>query len=163
MLLGLLEQPRQDKISYTATTSPMNQTMDDARIPFFVLLESPFASVSTVSRGHPFIVSLGKSMGISIKVLCHHGPALDLKGVPVAVFPSGLSRKVTACALYSSLPRNIRLNTHRKDKVKTLGCGLGTSLPDLLFKRRIRYVLCSLSWFQSAVLWNRNDLLRFRF
>jgi hypothetical protein len=42
--------------------------------------------------------------------------ALDLKGVPVAVFPSGLSRKVTACALYSSLPRNIRLNTHRKEK-----------------------------------------------
>jgi hypothetical protein len=29
----------------------------------------------------------------------------------VAVLPSGLSRKVTACALYSSFPPNTRLNS----------------------------------------------------
>ena len=41
-------------------------------------------------------------------------PTLDWKGVPVAVLQSGLSRKVTAWALYSSLPPNTRLNTGGK-------------------------------------------------
>jgi hypothetical protein len=63
-LLGRLEQPRQKKISCTGTTSPNYQTKEEPLS--FVLFESPFTSVSTVSRGHPSLVSL--VTGLKLKV-----------------------------------------------------------------------------------------------
>jgi hypothetical protein len=54
-VLGQLERPRQNKVSCTGTTSPTNITKEG---PFSsVLFESPFTSVSTVSRGHHSLVS----------------------------------------------------------------------------------------------------------
>ncbi len=50
-----LEQPRQNKIYCTGTTSLMNHPR---KALSFVLFESPFTSISTVSRGHPSLVSL---------------------------------------------------------------------------------------------------------
>jgi hypothetical protein len=44
------------KISYTSTTSPINQPVEG--FLSFVLLESPFVTVSMASRGHPTLVSL---------------------------------------------------------------------------------------------------------
>ncbi len=55
--MGRLEQPKHKKISCTCTTSPTNQQRQDPLS--FVLFESSFTSVSTVSRGHhPSLVSL---------------------------------------------------------------------------------------------------------
>ncbi len=55
-ILGQLGQPT--KIFCTGTTSSMNQTREGPLS--FVLFESPFASVSTVSRGHPSLAVVGK-------------------------------------------------------------------------------------------------------
>jgi hypothetical protein len=57
--LGRLQQPRQDKILLYRHNEPNKPTRKEG--PFsFVLLESPFTSASTVSRGHhSSLVSLG--------------------------------------------------------------------------------------------------------
>jgi hypothetical protein len=41
------------KISFSGTTNPSNQSLS------FVHFESPFTSVSTITWGHPSLVSLG--------------------------------------------------------------------------------------------------------
>ncbi len=52
-VLGCLEQPRQNKNLFCLHDEPTKEG------PLkYVLQESPFASVSTVSRGHPSLVSL---------------------------------------------------------------------------------------------------------
>jgi hypothetical protein len=58
-VLGRLEQPRLDKNLLDVDNEP-NEPPKKGPLSF-VLLESPFASVTTVimgSRGHPYIVSL---------------------------------------------------------------------------------------------------------
>jgi hypothetical protein len=45
------------KISCNSTTSPTNEPTKEGPLSF-VLLETPIASVSTVSRGHPSLISL---------------------------------------------------------------------------------------------------------
>jgi hypothetical protein len=47
------------------TTSPMNQPTKKGFLSF-VIFESPFTSVSTVSRGHPSLVSLETPLEINI-------------------------------------------------------------------------------------------------
>jgi hypothetical protein len=53
---GRLEQSRQDNNLMYRQVKPNEPTKE--RPLSFVLLESPFTSVSTVSRGHPSLVSL---------------------------------------------------------------------------------------------------------
>jgi hypothetical protein len=55
-LLGLLEQTRQDKNLLYPHDEP-DKPIKEGPLSY-VLLESPLASVSTVSRGHPSLVSL---------------------------------------------------------------------------------------------------------
>jgi hypothetical protein len=51
--MGRLEQPRQNKISNEKPNEPTKKGPIS-----FVLYESPFTTVSKVSRGHPSLVSL---------------------------------------------------------------------------------------------------------
>ncbi len=55
-VLGWPEQPRQEKSLLYRHDEPNEPTTEEPLS--FVLFESPFASVSTVSRGHPSLVSL---------------------------------------------------------------------------------------------------------
>jgi hypothetical protein len=57
VVLGRLEQPRQEKSILYWHDNPRETTKKG--LLSFVFFESPFTSVSTVSRGHPPIVSLG--------------------------------------------------------------------------------------------------------
>jgi hypothetical protein len=57
--LGQLERPRQNKNLLYWQDNPNEPTKEEPLS--FVLFESPITSVSTVSRGHPFLVSLGLS------------------------------------------------------------------------------------------------------
>jgi hypothetical protein len=50
------EQPRQDKNHLYRHDEP-NEPTNHGRAASFVLRKSPFVSVSTVSRGHPSLVS----------------------------------------------------------------------------------------------------------
>jgi hypothetical protein len=52
-VLGDLGSQGRTKISFTGTGSPIKEGPLS-----LVLFDSPFTSVSTVSRGHPFLVSL---------------------------------------------------------------------------------------------------------
>ncbi len=54
-VLGRLEQLRQDKILLYQQDKPNEPTKEGPLS--CILLESPFASVSPVSRGHPSLVS----------------------------------------------------------------------------------------------------------
>jgi hypothetical protein len=63
-LLGRLEQPRQNKNLLYQHDKPNEPTKK--RSLSFVLFESPFTSVSTVSRGQPSLVSLGEPLGLYI-------------------------------------------------------------------------------------------------
>jgi hypothetical protein len=56
-VLGRPEQPRHATIFCYVMTSPTNQPRKDQGPLSFVLTESPFTSVSAVSRGHPSLVS----------------------------------------------------------------------------------------------------------
>jgi hypothetical protein len=58
-VFGRLEQPRQNKILLYRHGKPNEPTKEGPLS--FVLFESQFTSVSTVSRGHPSQVSLAKS------------------------------------------------------------------------------------------------------
>jgi hypothetical protein len=55
-VLGRLKQPKLDKNLLNGDNEPNEQTKEGPLS--FVLLESPCASVSTVSRGHTYPVSL---------------------------------------------------------------------------------------------------------
>jgi hypothetical protein len=55
-VLGRLEQPRQNKYLFYRHDKPIEPTKKGPLS--FVLFESSFASVSTVSRGHPSLVSM---------------------------------------------------------------------------------------------------------
>jgi hypothetical protein len=55
-VLGQLEQPRQDKNLLYRHHEPIEPTKEG--LHSYILLDSPFASASTVSRGHPTLVSL---------------------------------------------------------------------------------------------------------
>jgi hypothetical protein len=55
-VLGRLEQPRQDQNLLYCHDEPSKPTKEGPLS--YVLLESPFVSVSAVSRGHPSLVSL---------------------------------------------------------------------------------------------------------
>jgi len=59
-LPGRLEQPRQNKNLLYRQDKP-NKPTKEGHLLFVVLFESPFPVVSTVSRGHPSIVSLPPS------------------------------------------------------------------------------------------------------
>ncbi len=61
-VLGQLEQPRQDKNLLYRHYEPNEPTMEGPLS--YVLLESPFASVSPVRRGHPTLLSLVASITI---------------------------------------------------------------------------------------------------
>jgi hypothetical protein len=56
VLLGWLEQPRQDKNLFYQHNEP-NEPTSEGHLSY-VLLESQFSSVSTVNRGHPSLVSM---------------------------------------------------------------------------------------------------------
>jgi hypothetical protein len=60
-LLYRLVQRRQDKNLLYRNEKPIEPTKEEPLS--FVLFESPVASVSTDSRGHPSLVSLGKTYG----------------------------------------------------------------------------------------------------
>jgi hypothetical protein len=62
-----IEQSRQDKNLLFRPDKPNEATEEEPLS--FVLFESPFASVSTVSRGHPSLVSLGGSGKESLEPL----------------------------------------------------------------------------------------------
>jgi len=57
-VLGRLAQPRQDKNLLYQHNKP-NEPTKEGQEGQFVLSESPLISVSTISRGHPSLVSLG--------------------------------------------------------------------------------------------------------
>jgi hypothetical protein len=59
-VLGGLEQPRQDKNPLYRHEEPNEPTKEGPLS--FVLFESPFASVSTVSRDHPSLVYLNTTV-----------------------------------------------------------------------------------------------------
>jgi hypothetical protein len=61
-ILGRLEQPRQTKNLLICPDKPYKPTKEGPLS--FILFESPFASVSTVSRGHPSVVYLDSTHGI---------------------------------------------------------------------------------------------------
>jgi hypothetical protein len=67
VLLGRLEQPRQKKNVLDRYDKPNEATKEEPLS--FVLFESPFASVSTLGRGHPSLVSLGGSGKESLEPL----------------------------------------------------------------------------------------------
>jgi hypothetical protein len=56
VVLGKLEQPRQNKKTLVPAQQA-NETTKEGPYPF-VLFESPFTSVSAVSRGHPSLAAL---------------------------------------------------------------------------------------------------------
>jgi hypothetical protein len=56
-VLGRLEQP--------STEQKPNEPSKEGPLSF-VFFESPFTSISTVSRGHPSLVSLDKTHGVSM-------------------------------------------------------------------------------------------------
>jgi hypothetical protein len=60
LILGWLEQPRQRKDFLYWHDKPNEPTKKGPLS--FVLFESPYTSVSTVSRGHPSLVSLVAAM-----------------------------------------------------------------------------------------------------
>ncbi len=62
-VLSRLEQPRQDKNLLYQPSELNEPTKEDYLTSSHVLLGSPFASVSTVSKGQPFlhVVSLDKT------------------------------------------------------------------------------------------------------
>jgi hypothetical protein len=57
-VMGWLEQPRQNK-NFFYWHAESNE-LSKKRPLSYMLIESPFASVSTVSRGNPSLVSLGR-------------------------------------------------------------------------------------------------------
>jgi hypothetical protein len=59
-LPGRLEQPWQNKNLFYQHDKPNKPTKEGPLL--FVLFESPFTSVSTVSRGHPSLVSLPETI-----------------------------------------------------------------------------------------------------
>ncbi len=86
-VMGRLEQPRQaeQKLKEPTKEGPFS----------FVLFESPFTSVSTVSTGHPFLVSL---------ISLHLFPIVQQAGQ--AVVPRRLSLNMCLCSQFphSHLP-----------------------------------------------------------
>ncbi len=71
-------------------TSPTNQTRKDASSS--VPLESPFASVSTVRRGHPSLVSVGLSLTITtVKLSKDDGGFYSLSGSTPSAPPLSLA------------------------------------------------------------------------
>ncbi len=74
-VLGRLEQPRQDKNLLYPHDKPNEPTMEGSLS--FLLFEFPFTSVSTVSRGHPSLVSLSNTLPPSSNV-CLHGALLTI-------------------------------------------------------------------------------------
>jgi hypothetical protein len=59
-VLGRLEQPRQNKNLYYRYGKPKEPTKEGPLST--VLFESPFTSVSTVSRGHPSLVCVDSAV-----------------------------------------------------------------------------------------------------
>ncbi len=66
-VLGLPEQQSQDKSLLYRHDEP-NEPIREGTLPF-VLFESPFTSVSTVSRSHPSLVSLVPGDCLKLEIL----------------------------------------------------------------------------------------------
>ncbi len=81
-VLGLLKQPRQDK-NHLYRHDKQNEPTKERPLSF-VLCESPFISVSTISRSHPSLVSPGPSHTLAVSLprpwMLHHWIIPPLKG-----------------------------------------------------------------------------------
>ncbi len=94
-VLGRLEQPRQNNILLNRHDKPNEPTKKGSLS--FVLFESPFTSVLTVSKGHPSLVSL---------VFTLRDEALESLGLTIeqaSLFFTYSARHVKVCAHLSNL------------------------------------------------------------
>ncbi len=110
-VMSRLEQPRQNKKLLYQLEEPKEPTKEGPQSYVLVPLESPFASVSTVSRDHPSLVSL-----VKLQSDCRKIQNIYIKGTEEKTL---LSRRAAVVSRQTLVTRNLE-NKQKKWQSDTM-------------------------------------------